>query len=78
MAAITIRLTATCPGGNHLTMSISGDKTATKVVTLAELVDPITDEDAIGFLKVVIKMARIGRTNAQARALLQIGITVTV
>lgn len=78
MSAITLTLTATCPGGNHLTFGVTGDKVLTFPAAISELSDPITNEDAVAFAKIIAKMARAGRTIPQARTLLQNGITVTV
>jgi len=78
MAAITITLNSVCAGGNHLRLQLTGDATGTKTLTLEELTLPIETEDKEAFLRVITKMARMGRTNAQARTLLQAGVTVTV
>ena len=78
MASITITLTDTCAAGGHLTFGISGDRTGTVRMTLDDLSVPITSQDAEAFCRVVTKMAKAGRTNAQARTLLQAGVTVTI
>lgn len=78
MSAVTITLASTCAGGGHLTFAITGDKTATVPANFSELADPISDEDAVIFCKVIARMVKKGRTVAQARALLQAGVTVTV
>lgn len=78
MATITIRLSSICSGGNHLTFSVSGAKTATIPVVLDDLTQPITDEDAAAFCKIIARMAKNGRTVQQAMALLQNGVMVTV
>ena len=78
MTTLTIRLTGICSGGGHLTLTISGVKSATVPVDLTEMTQPITDEDMDAFCRVIIKMARTGRTAAQTRTLLQAGVTVTV
>lgn len=78
MTTINIQLTHICSGGNHFTFAITGDKTATVPLTREEITQPITDEDVVAFLRVICKMAKIGRTNAQAKTLLEAGVTVTV
>lgn len=78
MAAITVTLTEICSGGNHLTFGVTGDASRTRVLELGSLVEPIDPQDVDAFLRVITRMARIGRTNAQARTLLQNGVTVTV
>lgn len=78
MTTINITLTSICSGGNHLTFTVSGAKDMTVPVELGDLTGPITDDDAQVFCKVVARMAKSGRTNNQARTLLQSGVTVTI
>ena len=78
MASITITLTDICAGGNHLTYSVTGAKEMTVRGVLDDISQPVTDDEALAFVKVVTKLAKAGRTVAQARALLQAGIVVTV
>lgn len=78
MTTLTITLTSVCSGGNHLTFSTSGAASLTTQEVLASLLDPITDDDITSFCKVIAKMAKQGRTLAQARNLLQAGVTVTI
>ena len=79
MASVTLTLTSICSGGNHLTFSLSGAKAMTLIAELGQLVDePLTDEDAIAFIKGCVKLGKVGRTNAQLRTLFQAGVTVTV
>ena len=78
MSAITVTLTGICTGGNHLTFSITGDKVQTVPVNLSELSAPIDEQDVVAFCKVIARMAKNGRTIAQARTLLQAGVGVTV
>jgi hypothetical protein len=78
MTTITITLTGICSGAGHLTFAVTGAKSLTGHVDLSDLSAPITDEDAMAFLKVIGRMAKAGRTLAQTRTLLQAGVTVTV
>jgi hypothetical protein len=78
MTTINIALTGICSGGNHLTFSVTGAREMTVLSDLASLSEPISDEDAQAFLRVITRMARAGRTLAQARTLLQAGVEVTV
>jgi len=78
MSAVIIQLTGICSGGNHLTFTASGDLSRSMVIDLNDLSAPITEQDAAAFIRVVARLAKLGRTNAQARALLQTGATVTV
>lgn len=76
MAAETVTLTTVCAGGNHLLFTLSGAKSATVRMTLDELSEGISDADAEAFCRVIARLAKQGRTNAQARTLLQSGVTV--
>ena len=78
MTTLTLTLTGICSGGNHLTFAVTGDASRTAVIDLASLAEPIDDEDVAAFMRVVARMAKRGRTNVQARNLLQAGVTVTV
>lgn len=76
MASETVKLTHVCPGGSHLTFTLSGAKEATLMLSLLDLSEPVTDEEIVAFCKVMIKLVKVGRTNAQARAVLEVGVTV--
>lgn len=78
MSAVTVTLANVCSGGNHLTFSVTGDATLSRVVDRDRLLDPLTEADVQSFLRCIAWMAKNGRTFAQARALLQAGVTVTV
>ena len=76
MAAITIILQASTCG--HLRFALTGAKTLEINTYIDDMLGTISDDDITVFLKVVTKLAKSGRTNTQARTLLQNGITVTV
>lgn len=78
MTTLTVTLASICPGGNHLGFAITGAKSAYIAVDLSDLTAQITDQDADIFCKVVARMAKSGRTMAQAKTLLQSGVTVIV
>lgn len=78
MTTVVVTMTNLCAGGGHARIAVSGAKSATVDVSTAMLSDPITDEDADSFVKIIGKMAKAGRTPAQAVALLQAGVTITV
>ena len=78
MSSVTVRLTSICSGGGHLTFSITGDATLSKVLDLPVLIEPLDAQDVESFLRVIVKMARMGRTQNQARTLLQNGVVITV
>ena len=76
MSAVTVRLTNICSGGGHLTFAVTGDATLTQMVDLSTILEPVSDQDVEAFLKVICKLAKKGRTVAQAKTLLQAGVTV--
>ena len=78
MSAVTVTLTSICSGGGHLTFTVTGDASRTHVLDLSTLTEPATEQEVEAFLKLVCKLAKNGRTPAQARTLLQAGVTVTV
>lgn len=78
MASITITLTDICAGGNHLTYSVTGAKTISVSGVRDDLIEPFTDDEAQVFIKVITKLAKSGRTMAQARTLLQNGVTINI
>lgn len=78
MSTVTVRLSSICAGGNHLTFNVSGDASLSQIVSLSMLSEPIDEQDVVAFLSVLCRLAKRGRTLAQARTLLQAGVTVTV
>lgn len=78
MATLTLTLTEICSGGNHLTFEVSGDRQTSIVTDIRSLDEPLDQDDAAAFIRIITKMARAGRTRQQARALLEAGVTVTV
>lgn len=78
MATITLTLSNTCAGGGHLHFAITGDRAKNLTLDITELTSPIEEQDLDIFCKVLTRLVRIGRTNAEARTVLQGGVTVTV
>lgn len=78
MASMTITRTWECGALNHVTLAVTGDVTYTYHSDMNDLTAPITDEEKAAFVRVLIRFARIGRTNAQVRNALTSGVTVTV
>jgi hypothetical protein len=78
MAAVTTTLSAICGGGTHLTFTLSGASSATVPVLLSELSESLTPDELVTYVKCVAKLAKAGRTVAQARTLLEGGVTHTV
>lgn len=78
MTTLTITLNAICAGGNHLTFGITGAATATQIADLSDITAPLTAEDAQALVRIVGRMAKAGRTVAQAKTLLQAGVSITI
>ena len=78
MATATVQLTGICPGGNHLTFTVTGDRSMTVRTDVDAMSIPVTADDVETFVRVLVRMARSGKTLGQWRTALQTGITVTV
>ena len=78
MASITLTKTNECSSQNHLIVSVTGDVICTWHTNLDDITEQITDEEKIAFLKVLMRIAKIGRTRAQVRTALTNGYTVTI
>lgn len=78
MAAVTITLTDVCAGSNHLTFGVTGDKTGTVRSLLDDMVSPVTQDELDAFVKILARLAKIGKTNVQVRNQFQAGVTITV
>ena len=80
MASLTVTLVDQCKGGTgaHLTFSVSGDRSAQIATDVPSMSEPITADEAEAFVKIIVRMARSGKTLNQWRTALQNGITVTV
>lgn len=79
MTTITLKLTGTCPGNGHLDFTVGGDISYQfKAVSIPDLADDITEEEAQAWLKVTAKMAKKGRTMVQTKQLLSATVTVTI
>lgn len=80
MATVTLTTTRICSGGNHFTieLSVDGVVRATKTYEGTDLVDAVSDVDAEDVIPVLIRMHKLGKTNAQVRTALLAGITITV
>lgn len=78
MATVTLQITQAEACGNHFELTLSGDLTGTRRINAEELqwlYDNVTKDDLIA---VMLRLVKSGRTLAQAKALLQAGVTVTV
>lgn len=82
MASITITLTGTCAqhggSGAHLRFTVTGDAAATIDAEIANMTQEVSQEDVVAMVRCLVRLGKIGRTNAQLRTLFQNGVTVTV
>lgn len=78
MATVTLTLTDVCAGGGHFTLTLSGDVTGSKTMTLEEIRDLMQTVGREELAAAILRLAQHGRTNNQLRNLLTAGITVTV
>jgi len=78
----TIILTAVdiCPGGEHIDINIqfNGVDKGNRQVTVTEVLADFDEYDINGFIKSTIRAYKVGKTNAQVKAGLLAGITVTI
>ena len=78
MATVTLTLYDPCDGGDHFTLTLTGDVTGARRYDVAEIQDIVQNVQREELAAAIIRIAKIGRTNAQLKALLQAGITVTI
>lgn len=78
MASLTITRTEECAAQNHVTLVVTGDVSYTYHGEMSDITGPITNDEKVIFLRLLIRFAKIGRTNAQVRNALGNGFTVTV
>lgn len=77
MATITLTLIDDGKGSSP-EMAITGDVTLNIGFTYEEMAEPITEAQLFGFLAVMARLGRKGRTAAQTKTLFRNGVTVTV
>lgn len=78
MAQITLTATNFCDGGTHADLTVTGDASYASHWTLEDIRDTITDDEKLAFLKVLIRIGAIGRTNQQVRNALTAGWTINI
>lgn len=80
MATITLTATRICSGGDHVTMELKVDGVvrATRTYLIGELVDAVNDVEAESIIPTLIRLHKIGKTNAQVRANVLAGINIVV
>ena len=80
MAVVQIQATATCAGGEHVSIQarLDGGAPQTTVFTVAQMTEVLTAEDVAAVVLPLIQLHGRGKTVAQLRADLLAGISVTV
>jgi len=78
MAQITVTASNFCSGGQHATLTVSGDVSRTMRVDVTSFLEPVSVEDSLAFLRVLVKLVKIGKTPGQLKSALQAGVTVNV
>lgn len=79
MATITLTKVYECTAGDHLRLAVTGSVPSEEIgVYLPDLSAPITDIEKQAFLKVLLRVAKIGRTQTQVKTALTNGFTITI
>ena len=80
MATVTLTATAFCSGGDHvrITLVVDGVERANKVYFVPALVESLNETDADDVIRTLIRLHKIGKTNAQVKTDLQAGLIVVV
>ena len=78
MTTITLTTVFECAGGDHLRIAVTGDVKDTIRLFAPDLAGTITDEERAIFLKVLLRLAKIGRTKSQVKTALANGYTLTI
>ena len=80
MAVVQIQATATCEGGEHVTIQarLDGGAPQMTVFTVATMTEALTADDVAATVLPLIRLHARGKTLAQLRADLLAGISVTV
>lgn len=79
MANITFTKVYECAAGDHLRLAITGDVPSQEIgVYLPDLAVAITEDEKQAFLKVLLRIAKIGRTQVQIKTALTNGYTITI
>ena len=79
MASITLTKVYECSAGDHLRLAITGDAPAQDLsIYLPDLSTSITEEEKQAFLKVLLRIAKIGRNQNQIKNALTNGYTITI
>lgn len=79
MANITFTKVYECAAGDHLRIAITGDVPSQEIgIYLPDLAISVSEEEKQVFLRVLLRIARIGRTQNQIKNALTNGYTITI
>lgn len=81
MATVNVRLDHQCAGGGHVALAVrlNGNLRGIHEFNFDELVESVTEDEEKTFARILYKIAKVGRTNAQVRTVFEnIGVDVTV
>ena len=79
MANITLTKVYECAAGDHLRLAITGDVPSQEIgIYLPDLAISVSEEEKQVFLRVLLRIARIGRTQNQIKNALTNGYTITI
>lgn len=80
MATLVLTTVSTCAGGQHVVLSatINGVDKGNQNVVADDVLAAFDDEEIAAFIKGVIRLHKLGKTNAQVKADLAAGLTVTL
>lgn len=79
MSTITLTKVYECAAGDHLRLAVTGDFPAQDVsIYLPDLTGSVTEEEKQAFLKILLKVGRIGRTQNQIKTALTNGYSISI
>lgn len=78
MASLTITRINECAAQNHVVLTVTGGVSYTYRGDMDELTAAVTEDEKEAFIKVLLRVAKIGRTRAQVRNALTNGYTITI
>lgn len=79
MTSITLTKIYECASGDHLKLAVTGDVPTQDIsIYLPDVASPITDDEKQAFFKVLLRAAKIGRTQNQIKTALTNGYTITI
>ena len=81
MATVRLQVSNVCSGGGHadVEIQVNGNVVTTlQGIYVPDFLDPITEDDAMSFVRCLIKVAKTEHTNQQIRNALLAGYTLTI